>query len=262
MLKKISLAVVAASFLFSTNLSAKKIENTFTDNNKSSFFKQGFEEGIKATRFQALNDGFRPKSVKMKNNFVLVFDTFSIPYAEALYMQYIAAKDGFDETYITENSIIFGSFMREIDAKEAQKKLAQMFGISTRIESCVGKTFLTQPLLFSDFPNEMFTKGAINNATNIIQEPIKEQPKPKSKKKYYKTTTSSPLPEKQIVVKNATYSYFKSGSKDNSKSFFENEIIGSKEYVLDKKVSTKEGETFYKVKDKNLYFRAEDVEIK
>ena len=259
MFKKASLAIVVASFLVSTNLCAKKVENTLTDNNKTSYFKQGFEEGIKATRFQALNDGFRPKSVKMKNNFVLVFDTFNVPYAEALYMQYIAAKDGFDETYITEHSVIFGSFVREVDAKEAQKKLVQMFGINTRIESCVGKTFLTQPLLFSDFPNEMFNKNNVVNATNVEIEKQQTKPKSKSKKKY---KPANPLPEKQIVVNNAAYSYFKSGSKDSSRNFFENEIKASTNYVLDKKVSTKEGETFYKVKDKNLYFRAEDVEIK
>lgn len=258
MIKKTSIAIIAASFLLTVNLDAKtvSVKPEKQEHNATNIFKQGFEEGIKATRFQALNDGFRPKSVKMRNNFVLVFDTTNIAYAEALYMQYLAAKEGFEETYITKNTIIFGSFAREIDAQEAQKKIAKMFGVGTKIENCVGKTFMTEPLLFSDFSDELFAVSATK----------KESEKPKKRLVAKPKKAEEKVVEKQIVLKQPTYSYYKANmnsTKESSSNYHENKIVGaSKQYVLDKKVVTPEGEIFYKAKGENLFFKDVDVEIK
>ena len=244
-----SLALCA---LFGCNL---VFANAFYEPNSKSF-RDGFEAGLKALEFQAKNDGFSPKEIPILKPYILVFDISKTSLNEVLFLQNIASREGFN-TQLTKNFLCFGEFEREADAKELEKQLLERFKIKTKVLKDIEK-LITYPYLFSDFFQALLKKAREEGI--LIETKIIEM-KPKVTKKAIAQTPKS-LATKSIEFKNPkAMSYYLLGELD-SKNIFENGLIPSKNYPFGEMIKTPQGESFVKVKDKNLYFSIEDVLIK
>ncbi len=110
--KKLSIVLI-----FGANLC---FGNSFYEVNHISF-KEGFEAGLKALEFQAKQDGFKAKQILVSKPFLLVYEIKNTPLDEALFLQIIADKEGF-ETHLSRDFVSFGAFDREIDAKAKAKR--------------------------------------------------------------------------------------------------------------------------------------------
>lgn len=144
-------------------------------------FKAGFEAGIKALEFQRKNDGYKPKKVTINKAYYLTYNISKLPYEEALFLQNIAAREGFD-THITKNLLFFGEFEREADALKTQADLKTKFRIDAQVKQNYGSDSIeTYPKLWGQFytffQNEVKKQGYIDvdEACGICQKYQNEQ---------------------------------------------------------------------------------------
>lgn len=223
-------------------------------------FRDGFEAGIKALEFQAKTDGFQQKLITINKPYLLIFDIKNTPFHEALFLQIISAREGFD-THFTKEFVFLGEFERDIDAKDAKELMIRKYKINAEYIKILKniKSIVTYPYLFQNF-----YKTVINDARDkgyIIQTEIIEiekviQPKiiqPKPKK----------IVTKKITFKNnRAMGYTLQGNEKLSHSFVEKELLKQSIYEFGKNIVTNDGERFVKVKGQNLFFADSDVEVK
>ena len=226
-------------------------------------FKSGFEAGIKSLEFQRRNDGYQPKKVKINKAFYITYDITKMPYEEALFLQNIADREGF-ETYITEHFLYFGQFEREADAKKAVADLQSKFRITAKISKNKGDEFLiTYPKLWGDFFTrvvEEAKKSGVIVITEYITTPT-INPKAQTSTQYKKRTPAkSAVVTKKFTLKNSkAMAYKKVGDIKNSISFVEKGLVSKKTFIFEKSFSTNQQEKFYKVKNQDTYFSDRDV---
>lgn len=237
-------------------------------------FKAGFEAGIKSLDFQRKNDGFKPKRVKINKAFFITYKIDKMPYEEALFLQNIAAREGFD-TYITKKYIFFGEFEREADAVKAVSDLNSKFRIKAQLHKSNGGEFLiTYPKLwgqyFTLFEQEIKNLGYIRaeeclNSNKGKSVASNSTPKITNGVKTNATSTKNVY----FTLKNSKAMSYMNGDKNinsrfNSLEYIESGLKPKKRYPLGnfrKPYLTKQGESFYKVLDQNLYFSDKDVLI-
>lgn len=252
MLNKLKILICLLSF----NLC---FANSFYEVNHISF-KEGFQAGLQALEFQAKQDGYKQKQIVVSKPFLLVYEIRNIPLDEALFLQIIANKEGF-ETHLSKDFISFGEFERQIDAKSKAKELLNKFKLKENSIKIYTNTqsFLTYPFLWQDFH------------TKLLQEAIDLGVIVKEKEKIiYKTiykNNESPktqIKTKKLIFKNAKAMSYQSleGDLTQSSNYKEAGLVKAQEYEFEKEIQTTESEIFVKVKDKNLYFSKFDVEIK
>lgn len=218
-------------------------------------FKSGFKTGLAMFDFQLQNEGIEIKKAEFnKDDFIVFVNTDKLPLAEILYLQYQANRDNF-KTLLTRNELIFGSFEREADAKDAINKIRTLYDMTAKISRGSDDFYINPIYIRKSY--EKFIQEAKNN-NNFIYTGfllIKEKPR-ENKKDIIKPK------QKYFKLKNLlTQSYINTFKDNSSSSFKESNIIEHQNrYALDKKITTNEKEVFYKVKNKNLYFAADDVE--
>lgn len=223
-------------------------------------FRDGFEAGIKALEFQAKTDGFQQKLIPINKPYLLVFDIKNTPFHEALFLQIISAREGFD-THFTKEFVSLGEFERDIDAKDAKELMIRKYKINAEYVKILKdiKNIVTYPYLFQDF-----YKTVINDARDkgyIIQTEIVEI------EKVIQPKITQPKPKK-IVTKKITFKnnramgYTLQGNEKFSQSFAEKELLKQSNYEFEKNIVTNDGERFVKVKGQNLFFADSDVEVK
>lgn len=235
-------------------------------------FKKGFEAGLKALEFQRKNDGYAPKRININKEFYLTYDIRKMPYTDAIFLQNIASREGFN-THITEELLFFGEFEREADAKEAQKELKDRFDIDVDIKTKKGDDFLvTYPKLWGDFYTHIINKvkqeGIFIQVETIEKRgSIGSSTKKTSTKKSATTQNKQTAPMKFFTLKNSKamgYSVESSKRKD-SKAYKEVGLQANKNYRLSTDIGyviTEQGEKYYKVYNQNLYFSDRDVILK
>lgn len=237
--------------------------NTFYEPNTISF-KEGYEAGLQALEFQAKQDGYKQKQIEVFKPFLLVYEIKNTPLNEALFLQIIAQKEGFD-THLSRDFISFGQFEREVDAKSKAKELASKFKIDeTSIKIYTNKkNFSTYPYLWQDFHTKLLKEAIdlgviVEQKEKIVYKTIYKNSKGSDKEIKPKTNT------KKIIFKNAKAMSYQSlgGILEDSLNYTEAGLVNKQEYEFEKEIQTKQGEIFVKVKDKNLYFSILDVEIK
>lgn len=251
-----------------------KAENFY--NNKSlNVFENGFNAGLSAVKLQAKYDGLRPQILSVNKNFLLILKIDKIGLDEALFLQVIATREGF-ETHLTKDFITFGEYEREIDAKKTSKVIIDNFKLnpnSVKILSGV-KQIKTYPYLFIDYfkqfeIQEKNIKKPNLEVVNNIE--MKTQTKPQSQKIETKAQTKPQSQELEnnetqallplkIIFKNKQAMSYKNidDNESNSASFVENGFKTG-EFLFDKIIFTNADESFVKVKDENLYFSNEDI---
>ena len=238
-----------------------KAENFY--NNKSlNVFENGFNAGLSAVKLQAKYDGLRPQILSVNKNFLLILKIDKIGLDEALFLQVIATREGF-ETHLTKDFITFGEYEREIDAKKTSKAIIDNFKLnpnSVKILSGV-KQIKTYPYLFMDYfkqfeIQEQNIKKPNLEVVNNIE--TKAQTKPQSQEIENNETQALLLPK--IIFKNKQAMSYKNidDNESNSASFVENGFKTG-EFLFDKIIFTNADESFVKVKDENLYFSSEDI---
>lgn len=239
-------------------------------------FKAGFEAGIKALEFQRKNDGYQPIKININKEFYIVYDITSLPYEEALFLQNIANRDGFD-THITKSFLFFGEFERKADALKAIDDLKQKFKIDAKLkQKNKDEEFLiTYPKLWGNFFT-IFMAQVAKDGYIIVKNtefvPIDSKSNIDNKTKVVTNKASTKQPQAQIQGSNKPFtlknskamSYKKVGSGNNSQNYKENGLISKEKFYLgnyNKAIVTEQGEKFYKVLDKNIYFSDKDVVI-
>lgn len=230
-------------------------------------FKEGFNAGLQALEFQAKVDGYKQKSIQVNKPYLLVFEIKNTPLNEALFLQIIAFKEGFD-THLSKNFVSFGEFDRLIDAQDKKKELERKFKLNASAVKIYTNitSFLTYPFLWQDF-HSVLVQDAIRAGViyeekeKIVYKTIYKETKKPAVKKVKETT-------KKFTLKNAKAMSYKLIGKDNenyeldSLNYAENALLNKKEYEFEREITTRQGEKFVKVKDENLYFSSLDVELK
>ncbi|HIF9806744.1 TPA: hypothetical protein ACX8VE_001487 [Campylobacter jejuni] len=225
-------------------------------------FKDGFEAGLEALSLQSKVDGFSYKRIQINKPFLIIYNIKNIPLNEALFLQVIASREGY-ETHLTKDFVSFGSFEREIDAKEKIKSLVSKFKLNYKdfkVQKNI-KEIITYPFLYKDFYEKLLDEAkklGIIVETQIIEKTTIKQPQPQNKSK---TTTSKKKNEKFVLKNSKAMSYISlGGSERDSKNFSEDKLINNgKEYEIEKRIKTKSGEEFVKVLGENLYFSTKDI---
>lgn len=224
-------------------------------------FIDGFNAGIKALEFQAKNDGFQQQLININNPYLLIYDISNTPLHEALFLQVISAREGFD-THFTKDFVSLGEFEREIDAKDAQNLIISKYKLESKHLKILNnvKNLVTYPFLFHNFYknilNEAQKLGYIQKTDIVYADVIKIEKPKKTKKKKQEIS-------KKIIFKNAkSMGYMLFGEETNSKNFIESNLYSKENFEFDKTITTNEGEIFVKVKNQNLYFSNSDVNIK
>lgn len=244
-------------------------------------FKAGFEAGIKSLDFQRKNDGFKPKRVNINKAYFITYEITKMPYEEALFLQNIAAREGFD-TYITKKYIFFGEFEREADAVKAVNDLNSKFRIKAQLHKNNGGEYLTTyPKLWGQY----FTlfEQEIKNLGYIRADECANTDNNKSNKSLVansntQTTTASSGTSRVYTTKVKT-SFFtlknskamsymnydkNNNSRHNSLEYIESGLKLKKRYPIGnfkRPYLTIQGESFYKVLNQNIYFSDKDVLI-
>ncbi|OCS21969.1 hypothetical protein CFVI97532_07150 [Campylobacter fetus subsp. venerealis cfvi97/532] len=223
-------------------------------------FKNGFNSGLNALEFQAKNDGFYPQVISITKPYLVAVEIKNMSLDEALFLQIIASREGYD-THLTMQYVTFGEFQREIDAKKIVNSLKLKYKIeSSAIKILTNKKeVITYPYLFSDFYNDILKKAkesGVIEALKIVEikPKIAKKPITKVKKPSIKTQT--------ITLKNTkAMSYNLSNNDESDSKNLNDDNLKSGKYIYEKTITTKQGERFVKVKDKNLYFSVLDVII-
>ncbi|TEY00714.1 hypothetical protein [Campylobacter sp. US33a] len=237
-------------------------------------FKKGFEAGLKALEFQRKNDGYAPKKVEIQKEYFITYNITKMPYNDVIFLQNITAKEGFD-THITKDKLFFGEFEREADAKDALQTLKDKFKINAVINKNKGNEILvTYPKLWGDFYTHIIDKVA-KDGYLIKVEVIEVQPKAieqKPKKEEKPKKTQQVKFENELIKKEKKFFRLKNqkamfysvkGDNKDSKNYKEKSLISNGNFALEseKPIVTKQGEKFYKVANKNVYFSDRDVLI-
>lgn len=223
-------------------------------------FRDGFEAGIKALEFQAKTDGFQQKLITINKPYLLIFDIKNTPFHEALFLQIISAREGFD-THFTKEFVFLGEFERDIDAKDAKELLVRKYRLNSNDLKILSnqKSIITYPFLFHDFH-----KNLINEAQRLGYV-IKTEVLYANK---IQTSTTKKVTSEKIVSKKITFrnnramGYILQGDEKLSQSFIEKGLVKQSNYEFEKNITTNEGEKFVKVKGQNLYFADSDVDVK
>lgn len=248
MLKKIAVSLLLVNLSFASSF--------YEPNEKS--FKDGFYAGLKALEFQAKNDGFTHKVIEIKAPYLLVVDIKNKSLNDVLFLQIIANREGF-ESHLCADFVSFGEFERKADAQDIAQMIEKRFKVKTKILNNV-KEIVTYPYLYQDFYADILAKAkelGIIVETKIIKTAI---PKQVVKSAPVKKTTSVRYMKLQNA-KAMSY-YLNNADAKNSKSFSESGLRQNSDFIYDKKVTTNQGETFYKVKNENLYFSDKDIILK
>lgn len=249
-LSKRFILVILLSFL-----ALSKAFGYYEPNDKS--FKDGFEAGLKALEFQAKNEGFTSKNIKITKPFTLLLDIKEMPLSEVLFLQILASREGI-ESHLSEDFLYLGSFEREIDAKDRIKSLIAKFKLNAKnlkIHKNI-QEIITYPYLYKSFYESLLQKAkeqGIIVETKILTKTTIKNPvqKPLVKK-------VSPI---QFTLKNAkAMSYVSLGGVENdSKNYEEKGLKKRQNFTFEKKIKTNLGESFIKVAGENLYFLEADV---
>lgn len=248
MLKQVAVSLLLVNLSFATSF--------YEPNDKS--FKDGFYAGLKALEFQAKNDGFTHQVIEIKAPYLLVVDIKEKSMNDVLFLQIIANREGF-ESHLCADFVSFGEFERKADAQDIAQMLEKRFKVKTKILNNI-KQIITYPYLYKDFYADILLKAkelGIIVETKVINQPIKRQ------------VSSKNINKKQEVIKymklknsKAMGYYLNNADASNSKSFSESGLKPNSDFIYDKKVITKQGEIFYKVKNENLYFSDKDIVLK
>lgn len=235
-------------------------------------FKAGFEAGIKALEFQRKNDGYEPKKVEINKAYYITYDITKMPYEEALFLQNIAAREGFD-THITKKYIFFGEFEREADARKAVNDLNAKFQINAQLRQNQGGEFLTTyPKLWGQFytyfmgevkrlgylnANECFNSSIQSNKTNTANANLdKKKSKISANISLFTLKNSKAMSYMNFdKTKNSRFNSYE--YKETGLKLKQNFPMGN----FNKPYETTQGELFYKVLNKNIYFSDKDVEV-
>ncbi|EIZ8033464.1 hypothetical protein MQV54_001476 [Campylobacter jejuni] len=254
---------IKKSFLAFSFLILSSTSYAFYEPNDKNF-KDGFEAGLEALKFQAQIDGFSYKKIEINKPYLIVYNIENIPLNEALFLQVISSREGY-ESHLTKEFITFGEFEREIDAKEKIKFLISKFKLNAKdfkIQKNI-KEIITYPYLYKRFYEKLLDEakasGVIVETKIIEKNPIKQiksSNKPKSipKKSYEIFTLNN--------TKAMSY-YSLGGSEKDSKNYIEKGFVKSgKEYEIEKNITTNSGEKFVKIVGENIYFSIKDIAIK
>lgn len=253
-MKKIFLLLMSFGFLFGAN----ELLEVYEPNEKN--FRDGFEAGINALKFQAKNDGFTQRQVKLNKPYLLTFKIDNVPHHEALFFQVIAAREGFD-THFTKEFIALGEFEREVDAIDARDLLIRKYNFNAKNLKILKneETIVTYPFLFDAFYKQILKDA---KSAGIIVEVQTIEIKPKVQPKAVK----KPVVKKRqlVLLKNSkAMGYTLIGDKKYSKNFMDLRLInrgGSETFEYEETITTTEGEKFVKTKQ-GIYFSISDVSI-
>lgn len=227
-------------------------------------FKAGFEAGLKALEYQRLTEGVQPREVNLGDSFYLSVDIKNMPLPEILFLQNISAREGY-KSYLTRNFLVFTDFKRKADALETQRQLAHHYKIDSKIYQSKNTKLITYPILWGEFYRN-FLNDVQQNGYAIKVEVI-EVPKVVHKVvKVYSDENQASAGEQKLfgtIINAKAMSYTLKGSKNLSKSFKENGFVERQEFDFgnEKQTITASGETFYKVKNQNLYFSTKDIRL-
>lgn len=259
--------ILILALFIATNLFAANNVLQYELKANEEIFKKGFEAGLKALEFQRKNDGYAPKKVIIQKEYYITYDITKMPYSDAIFLQNIASKEGFD-TYITKDKLYFGEFEREADAKEAIEDLKSKFKITAKINQKKDNEFLiTYPKLWGEFYTYIIKKAQELGYVVKI-EVIEAQPKAKKvyipkKTNVANTKTVQPATKKYFTLKNIKAMAYTATDKMDSKSYKDKGLVGKRRFELSKEglIKTEQGESYYKVDGENLYFSDRDVEL-
>lgn len=224
-------------------------------------FKAGFEAGLKALEFQRKNEGVQFREIIIEGNYYISLAIKNIPMPEVLFLQNISAREGF-KSFLTENYLIFVGYERKADAIEAQRRLKSYYKIDTSIVSAKDKKIITYPILWGEFYKNFLDE--VQKQGYALKVDVIEVPKIITKTKYIeKSKPQEKIAIKGNIINAKAMSYSLSGSKEYSKNFSERGFLSKQEFSLEseKPIITSTGESFYKVKDKNIYFSTKDIRI-
>lgn len=247
------------------------VTNSFAYNDANTY-KEGFEAGLKALKFQVANDGVVPTKINFSKKYILLLPSEKISINDVIYMQYVAAKDDF-KTYITKNELIFGNYDRLVDAQVGQQKIKDLFNYDTKIVENI-KDYYTYPVLAEpvfDTVAASYKKDGVIKETKIIYVSGANTKSTSEKiiiENDNKTKVIEKKPSKPLVIKNAELKYDKAqayklnGSGSSSKDFVESFVVEKQTFQTANTITTKEGESFVKLLNTNVYFLKSDVEIK
>ncbi|MBX7491239.1 hypothetical protein [Helicobacter turcicus] len=219
--------------------------------------RDGFEAGLKALEFQRKVDGVKPTIIKVNKPYLLVFNISNMPIHEALFLQTLAFKEGID-SHLTKESISFGEYEREIDAKDIAKLLSTKFKLNAKDFRILTRTreFITYPYLWSETYSQILNEA---RELGIIVETKILNKKPQKTKTQNKPKNIAV----EIILKNPlAMAYTLKGDSGKSKDYKELGLMEQRGYLLESKVTTLSGEHFVKVKGENLYFSVSDVRLR
>lgn len=240
--------------------------------NDANTYKDGFEAGLNALKFQVANDGVTPTKINLTKKYILLLPSDRISIDDVIYMQYIAGKENF-KTHITKNELIFDNYDRLIDAQVGQKKVKDLFNHDAKIVENI-KDYYSYPVLAEpvfDAVAASYRKDGAIKETKIIYVSGANSKSTSEKiivENDNKTNVVKKPAPKPLVIKNAELKYEKAqayklnGSGKLSKDFVESFIVEKQVFRTANTITTKEGESFVKVLNENTYFLASDVEIK
>ena len=228
-------------------------------------FKAGFEAGLKALEHQRLTEGVQPKEVDMGDSFYLTVDTKNMPLPEILFLQNISAREGY-KSYLTRNFLVFTDFKRKADAVEAQNQLSNHYKVKAALNQSKNTKLITYPILWGEFYRRFLADVEQNGYA--VKVDVIEVPKVVQKvvRVYSDEQTNVNAGEQKLygtIINNKAMSYTLKGSKNLSRSFRDNGFMERQEFDFgnDKQTITSTGESFYKVKNQNLYFSTKDIRL-
>lgn len=249
------LVLMAVDFAFAARMNIEIYE----PNSKN--FRDGFEAGIKALEFQAKTDGFQQKLIALNKPYLLIFDIKNTPLHEALFLQIISAREGFD-THFTKEFVSLGEFERDIDAKDAKELMIRKYRLNPNDLKILTSqnNLVTYPFLFHNFHKNILNE--VQKLGYIIKTEMIYVNKARINTTQQKAATPKVI-SKKIVFKNPrVMGYILQGDKRFSQSFKEKGLLKVTDYEFQKSITTDEGEIFVKVKGENLYFPNSDVSMK
>ncbi|EAH8851391.1 hypothetical protein CDJ58_07070 [Campylobacter lari] len=223
-------------------------------------FKDGFNAGISALKFQSEIDGFTSKIIEVQKTYSLIYDIKNIPLNEALFLQLLSSREGY-KTHLTKDYIYFGSYDREIDTKEKMNMLITKFNLELKnfkIEKEL-KRIVTYPFLYDSFYNKLLEDAKLLGVlvvTEVVEKKININNKNKSNKKNIEKKI------KTFTLNNSkAMSYYLINNNDKeSKNYLEKDFIKSSgNFKIDKYTKTNTNEEFVKVLGENIYFSTKDI---
>jgi hypothetical protein len=262
-------------------------------------YEMGHYHGINQLEREFLREGIEKKKVEFKK-YMVVLNISQIPAHRIYLLKSYGDLEGLTPTTLTNNMLVFKSFNREPDAEYLKNLLNKNYHLDKTAQKAYiyindkDDAFYTSPFIYQDMFSNMLkiVKEQVKGKVFIVKESdLKKEAEPKEnlliQPKAKESVKEEPVqePEEKKPVKKHTPKYTKKYFNPkyaikalmymgdfisyNSKQWDDKEFVEiaieldpTKTYTYANTITTKNGEEYVKIYNKNLWIGVEDVEFK